>query len=173
MGRSPLSDEQVAALPYRPCVGIMLVNADGRVFVARRADTDGEDWQMPQGGIDKGEAPADAALRELAEEVGTDKAVIVAESADWLSYDLPRELIGVVWKGRWRGQTQKWFAMRFTGADTDIRLDAHEQEFDAWRWADLNEVPGLIVPFKRPVYEAVVREFEPAVRAIASDAREE
>jgi putative (di)nucleoside polyphosphate hydrolase len=159
MGRSPLSDEQVAALPYRPCVGIMLVNADGRVFVARRADTDGEDWQMPQGGIDKGEAPADAAQRELAEEVGTDKAVIVAESADW--------------KGRWRGQTQKWFAMRFTGADTDIRLDAHEQEFDAWRWADLNEVPGLIVPFKRPVYEAVVREFEPAVRAIASDAREE
>jgi putative (di)nucleoside polyphosphate hydrolase len=155
--------------PYRPCVGIMLVNRDGRVLVARRADTPGDHWQMPQGGIDEGETPREAAIRELREEIGTDKAEIAAESRDWLDYDLPPELDGVAWGGRWRGQTQKWFLMRFLGEDADIRIDHHHApEFTAWRWAKLEDVPRDIVGFKRPVYETVVREFAPLVRKLAA-----
>ena len=148
-----------AERPYRPCVGIMLLNVDGHVFVAQRIDQQVEAWQMPQGGIDDGEAPATAALRELAEEIGTDKAEILAESPDWIPYDLPEKLADKVWKGRYRGQTQKWFAMRFTGADSDIDINTKHPEFDAWRWAAMDDLPSLIVPFKRAVYEQVVGMF--------------
>lgn len=144
--------------PYRPCVGIMLTDGSGRVFFARRIDT-ANAWQMPQGGIDDGETPRDAALRELKEETGTDDAVILAESSDWLKYDLPPELASRMWKGRYRGQAQKWFAFRFTGQDDAFDLTAHEQEFDTWRWATPAEILEEIVPFKRPVYEAVLEEF--------------
>jgi putative (di)nucleoside polyphosphate hydrolase len=149
-----------SGLPYRPCVGIMLLNPAGRVFVAKRLDMVTEAWQMPQGGIDRGEDPRAAALRELKEETGTDKAEILAESRHWLSYDLPDELIGKIWKGRYAGQRQKWFAMRFTGQDSDIDIDTDEPEFSAWQWTDRNKLPELIVPFKRQLYIDVLREFE-------------
>lgn len=148
---------------YRPCVGLMLFNRDGRVFAAQRIDTPGA-WQMPQGGIDEGEDPQAAALRELREEIGTDKAVIVAEHPRWLRYDLPSDLRGRIWGGRYLGQTQKWFALRFQGADSDIDLNAHAAEFDTWRWIDIDDLPRLIVDFKRPVYEQVVAEFRHVVR---------
>jgi putative (di)nucleoside polyphosphate hydrolase len=154
--------------PYRLGVGILLFNKQGLVFTGMRADTPGA-WQMPQGGIDKGEEPRDAALRELSEEVGTDKAEIIAESKDWLSYDLPGDLSHKVWKGKYKGQKQKWFAFRFTGCDSDIRLDAHpdEIEFVRWRWTDFLELPNLIVGFKRPLYEAVAAEFAPLAKKLA------
>ena len=145
--------------PYRPCVGIMLFNADGRVFVGNRIDVAGDHWQMPQGGIDDGETPEQAAWRELREEVGTEKAELLAASADWLSYDLPAALSRRVWQGRYRGQTQRWFAFRFTGEDGDIDLGAHVAEFEAWRWADIGELSALAIPFKRPVYDRVAAEF--------------
>jgi len=154
--------------PYRPCVGVMLIGKDGRAFVGRRIDVFEEAWQMPQGGIDKGETPRDAALRELAEEAGTTKAEIVAETKEWFPYDLPEEIASTRWGGKYRGQTQKWFAARFTGTDADIDLDAHEPEFVEWRWMELDELPGLVVPFKRPIYEAVVAEFAPVARKIAA-----
>ena len=143
-------------LPYRPCVGIMLLNRDGKVFVGKRIDQTVEGWQMPQGGIDKGESPKEAALRELQEEVGTDKAEIIAVMEDWITYDLPEHLIGVAFHGKYRGQKQKWFAMRFTGEDGDIDLTSHEPEFSAFKWVDLKTLPGLIVPFKRDTYKAVI-----------------
>ena len=146
---------------YRPGVGIVLLNRDGLVFVGRRADMPAgiAAWQMPQGGIDPGETPREAALRELGEEVGTDKATILAESAGWLTYDLPEELRQKLWRGRWRGQSQKWFALAFTGRDTDIDIAAHGEEFDAWKWVSAGELPDLIVPFKREVYRMVLKEF--------------
>ena len=145
-------------LPYRANVGAVLFNAEGRVFVARRADlpnTEGSPggWQLPQGGIDEGEDPRGAVLRELAEEIGTDRAEIIGEHPGWLSYDLPPDLLGVALRGRFRGQRQRWFALRFLGGDADIRLDADPHpEFDAWRWAALGELPLLAVPFKRDIY---------------------
>ncbi len=152
---------------YRPCVGLMLIGQDGRIFVARRNDITTEAWQMPQGGIDPGEAPEVAALRELEEEIGTDKAEIVAESARWLDYDLPDNLRGKAWGGRWRGQTQKWFALRFAGTDEDIDIQTDHQEFVEWRWVALDDLPRLIVEFKRPIYEAVVKEFRAVVARVA------
>jgi putative (di)nucleoside polyphosphate hydrolase len=143
-------------LPYRPCVGIMLFNRHGEVFVGKRIDQTVEGWQMPQGGIDKGESPKQAALRELKEEVGTDKAEIISEMEDWITYDLPKHLIGVAFHGKYRGQKQKWFALRFTGEDGDIDLTTHEPEFSAFRWVDLKTLPSLIVPFKRDTYKAVI-----------------
>lgn len=143
---------------YRPGVGVMLLNPRGLVFVGRRVDTP-EAWQMPQGGIDAGETPREAALRELVEEVGTDRVELLAESRGWLSYDLPPAIAGRIWGGRYRGQTQKWFAFRFTGRDGDIDVHTAHPEFDAWRWVAPEELPRLIVPFKRPVYEAVLAEF--------------
>lgn len=149
----------VSALPYRPCAGIMLINSEDKVFVARRIDTDLDAWQMPQGGIDDGEDPRQAAVRELMEEIGTDKADIIAESVGWIPYDLPADLVGKVWKGKYRGQTQKWFLMRFLGQDSDINIATEHPEFNAWQWVPLADVPRLIVPFKRDVYERVVAEF--------------
>ncbi|MEQ8696363.1 MAG: RNA pyrophosphohydrolase [Bauldia litoralis] len=153
---------------YRLGVGILLFDASGRVFVAERIDTPGA-WQMPQGGIDKGEDPRAAVLRELEEETGTARAEIVAETHGWLTYDLPEDLRGKVWKGRFRGQAQKWYAARFTGGDDDIDLDTHHHpEFATWRWAELESLPDLIVDFKRPLYRAIVAELGPAVqRAVA------
>jgi putative (di)nucleoside polyphosphate hydrolase len=154
-------------LPYRPCVGVMLIKADGRVFVGQRADRDdapegvGTWWQMPQGGLDEGEEAEAAALRELFEETGVTSARIVGRTRDWLTYDLPDELIGVAWEGRYRGQKQLWFAVRFEGPDSEIDLDrreGHEQEFDAWRWVSLAELPALVVPFKREVYLSVIEQ---------------
>ncbi len=148
-----------AERPYREGVGIVLVNPEGLVFVAQRIDTREPAWQMPQGGIDPGEDPRVTALRELEEEIGTAAAEIVSESAGWLSYDLPAEIADAIWKGRYRGQRQKWFLARFTGADSDIDIATDHPEFSAWKWADFETLPALIVPFKRPLYEAVVREF--------------
>ena len=154
-------------LPYRPCVGVMLINKQGGVFVGRRADaTDAPEgvgtwWQMPQGGLDQGEDPEHAARRELKEETGVSSARILGRTRDWLTYDLPGELVGVAWEGRYRGQKQVWFAARFEGEESEIDIGprvGHEQEFDAWRWASLRELPGLVVPFKRKVYLAVVEE---------------
>ena len=156
-----MSDEAEAARArgYRPGVGVMLLDRRSRVFVGRRIDMQGDNWQMPQGGIDRGETPRHAALRELKEEVGTDKAEILAESHRWYSYDVPAEIAGRLWRGRYRGQTQKWFAMRFTGEDRDIDLMTHHPEFDAWKWVTPAELPLLIVPFKRQLYRDLLEEF--------------
>ena len=144
---------------YRPNVGIMLLDGWNRVFVARRIDTPGEAWQMPQGGIDEGEEPHRAALRELKEEIGTDRAEILAETKGWMRYDLPAEIAGRIWGGRYRGQRQKWFAMRFLGSDRDIDLATEHPEFSDWKWVAPEDLPGLIVPFKRPLYVALLDEF--------------
>jgi putative (di)nucleoside polyphosphate hydrolase len=160
-------------LPYRPCVGIMLLNREGQAFVGRRADYEGEPegagtwWQMPQGGVDEGEDLEAAARRELAEETGVVSARFIARTRDWLTYDLPAELIGIAWEGRYRGQKQVWFAARFEGADSEIDIgprQGQDQEFDAWRWAKLEELPALVVPFKRAVYVRVIEELGALVR---------
>lgn len=152
-----------AALPYRRGVGVMLVNRAGLVFVAKRIDMPSEAWQMPQGGMDPGETPLEAAKREMIEEIGTDKAEFVAESADWYTYDLPAELIGVIWGGRYRGQQQKWFVARFLGSDADINIATEHPEFLDWKWAEPAQLPELIVPFKRKLYEDLLREFSGAL----------
>jgi putative (di)nucleoside polyphosphate hydrolase len=147
---------------YRPAVGIMLLDPDGRIFVGRRIDMPAglAAWQMPQGGIDPGETAREAAFRELQEEVGTDKAELLAESRRWFCYDLPREIGGRSWGGRYRGQRLKWFAMRFVGTDADIDpARAEAPEFDAWEWVAPERLPELIVPFKRQLYRDVLVEF--------------
>jgi putative (di)nucleoside polyphosphate hydrolase len=152
-------------MPYRPNVGAVLFNAAGEVLVARRADLPNAEgaaggWQLPQGGIDEAEDPAVAVLRELAEEIGTDRAEIIGEHAEWLTYELPDALLGKALGGRFRGQKQRWFALRFLGTDADIRLDADPHpEFDAWRWAPLAELPALAVDFKRPIYQILAASF--------------
>ena len=150
-------------LPYRPCVGVMLANREGRVFVGQRIDAkEGDRWQMPQGGIDEGEDVLAAAHRELEEETGVGPAhvTVLATAREEMLYDLPVDLVGKLWGGRYRGQRQSWVLMRFTGSDADVRLDAHQPpEFFDYRWVDPAELPGLIVPFKRRVYEAVLAEF--------------
>jgi putative (di)nucleoside polyphosphate hydrolase len=155
----------VSELPYRPNVGAVLFNKDGLVFVARRADMPNAEgpaggWQLPQGGIDPGEDPKTAVLRELEEEIGTGKAEVIGEHPEWLTYDLPPDLLGIAWRGKYRGQRQRWFALRFLGKDSDINLelDPHP-EFDAWRWAPLAELPSLAVPFKRAIYDVLVKSF--------------
>jgi len=149
---------------YRPCVGVMLVNHEGRVFVGQRIGLDEDAWQMPQGGVDTGEAPAEAAMRELEEEIGTAKARIIAETEGWFDYDLPPEFIGKRWRGRYRGQSQKWFACLFQGEDSDIHLDTAHPEFSDWRWVAFEELADLIIAFERDVYRAVVAELGPKIR---------
>jgi len=154
------SETELAA--YRPAVGIMLLNREGEIFIGRRIDmpAGSAGWQMPQGGIDPGETPRQAALRELKEEVGSDRADILAETAGWHHYDLPRQIAGKRWGGRYRGQCRKWFAMRFTGTDGDIDpANTEHPEFDTWEWVAPSRLPELIVPFKRPLYLAVLVEF--------------
>ncbi|MFN3076967.1 MAG: RNA pyrophosphohydrolase [Alphaproteobacteria bacterium] len=152
--------------PYRPGVGIILINADGHVFVGQRIDTEEPAWQMPQGGVDDGESPAVAALREMREETGTDKAVIVGESADWYAYDLPSDLADKVWHGRYRGQKQKWFVLRFTGSDADIDISGPHPEFSRWRWAEPENLTETIVSFKRELYRRVLKELLPVIRGV-------
>jgi len=155
------------SLPYRECVGIMLLNTRGQVWVGRRIpkwvrDRGALIWQMPQGGIDQGETPEQAAWRELREETSVSSAQIVATIDDWLYYDLPEEVVGTALKGRYRGQKQKWFAMRMTGPESEINIaidDGLEQEFDQWKWSDMDQLVDLIVPFKRDVYTQVVKGF--------------
>jgi putative (di)nucleoside polyphosphate hydrolase len=147
---------------YRPGVGIMLINAARQIFVAQRADRMVDAWQMPQGGIDDGESPSDAVWRELMEEVGTQKARILCESTQWLYYDLPPDLQKKLWGGKYLGQRQKWFALEFTGDDSDIDITAHNHpEFSVWKWAAADQLLDIIVPFKRDVYAKVLHEFAP------------
>ena len=165
-----------ADLPYRPCVGVTLVNREGLVFIGRRRRSAGPEhvddthaWQMPQGGIDPGEDPLQAALRELYEETSVKSAELLGEAPDWYGYDLPPEISGRAWRGRYRGQMQKWFAFRFTGEDAEIDIlnpggGRHKAEFDAWRWEAFESLPDLIIPFKRPVYESVVTAFRDVVK---------
>ena len=159
-----LADAEIDALPYRRGVGIVLLNAASQVFVAQRIDSPEPAWQMPQGGIDKGEEPLAAAWRELQEETGVKSAELLAETPGWLRYDLPRALVPNIWKGRYRGQEQKWYAFRFTGDDSEIVIDGEHAEFSEWRWADLLQAPQFIVGFKRPLYEDVVKAFAHLVR---------
>ncbi|CAN0654906.1 RNA pyrophosphohydrolase [Nitratireductor aquibiodomus] len=163
--------KNAADLPYRPCVGIMVLNDRGLAWAGRRIvqpDTDElsgatQLWQMPQGGVDKGEEPREAAYRELYEETGMKSVSLLAETPDWITYELPEHLLGIALKGKYRGQKQKWFAFRFEGPDSEIAINpppgGHEAEFDMWEWKPMTDLPGLIVPFKRKVYESVVSAF--------------
>ncbi len=166
----------VSHLPYRPCAGLMVINREGLVWVGCRADAKNEAegrgawWQMPQGGIDEGEDPRSAAVRELHEETGMRSVELIAELPGWLTYDLPPDLIGKAWGGRYRGQKQKWFAFRFLGEMREITIDppeGHEPEFIAWRWAPVDDLLDLIVPFKRDVYRQVLADFAVLARPIA------
>jgi putative (di)nucleoside polyphosphate hydrolase len=150
-----------STLPYRPGAGVMLLNREGKVFVAQRLDSTLEAWQMPQGGLDEGEDPEDGALRELEEETGIprDKVELIARCPGPLTYDLPPDLVGKLWKGKWRGQEQHWFLARFLGADEDVDIQTEHPEFRAWKWCDPDDLPKMIVPFKRDLYQAVLDAF--------------
>lgn len=155
----------VPELPYRLGVGMMILNSENKVFVGKRIDTKIRAWQMPQGGIDLGETPSGAAMREMREEIGSCDGFIIAESKFWYSYDLPKFLIPKLWNGTYKGQKQKWFLIRFTGADKDIDLDNFlNTEFSEWCWAEIEDLPNIIIPFKRKLYEAVVKEFSSLIK---------
>jgi putative (di)nucleoside polyphosphate hydrolase len=156
-----MTPEEIARLPYRPCVGVVLTHADGRVFAGQRADMKTPAWQMPQGGMDAGETPLDAAYRELEEETGVGRAHVqlIAETADWHRYDLPYDVVPTRWKGKYRGQAQKWVRFELVAPDDVIDLTHKDVEFSDWRWMDGAELLDLIVPFKRPIYAAVLAEF--------------
>jgi putative (di)nucleoside polyphosphate hydrolase len=156
-------------LPYRPGVGALVFNRRGQVLVARRRDIASEAWQLPQGGVDTGEDIRDAVLREVTEELGTGRLEVLTESHDWHTYDLPDELVGKAFKGRYRGQRQRWYALLFTGSDEEIDCAAVENpEFSEWKWATIEELPGMAVSFKRRVYEALVKEFKPLAERLAA-----
>lgn len=160
-----MTPEDIAALPYRPCVGVMLVNKHGQAFVGQRIDNNQDAWQMPQGGVDKGEDPQDAAFRELCEETGVtrDKIDLIAQTNEWQTYDLPLDLVPKIWKGRYRGQKQLWYLFRFKGTDADISIETEIPEFSAWKWLDVSDLSSKIVPFKRQLYENVVAELTPHI----------
>lgn len=156
-----MTPDEIALLPYRRCVGVMLMNAQGKVFAGQRSDRHQDAWQMPQGGVDKGETARDAALRELWEETGVtaDLVEIIAETEDWLPYDLPHDIVPHIWKGRYRGQEQKWFLIRFQGRDDQVNIATEHPEFTAWKWQEVDRLVADIVPFKRQVYEQVLAAF--------------
>lgn len=156
-----MAEKGPGGLPYRACAGVVLMNGEGKVFAGQRLDNPGAAFQMPQGGIDKGETPVEAALRELWEETGVtaDLVEVVAQTPDWLRYDLPPELLGKVWKGKYGGQKQKWVLMRFLGTDDQVRIDSDHPEFSEWKWLGVRELVDGIVPFKRDVYEQVAAAF--------------
>lgn len=158
-----VQNPSVESLPYRQGVGVMLLNKQNHVFVGKRIDTRSEAWQMPQGGIDEGENPSEAAMRELWEETGVKSASILVESADWYYYDLPENLVPNIWGGKYRGQKQKWFVMRFEGAEDEINIQTAHPEFNEWKWQEIEQLPELIVPFKKPLYQALVKEFLPHI----------
>ena len=147
-------------LQYRPGVGLMIINKHHQIFVGRRIDLKRETWQMPQGGIELGETPSRAALREMEEEIGSKNATIIAESVNWYSYDIPTAMINKLWEGQYRGQTQKWFLIKFHGEDEDINLHFHEAEFSNWKWVDSNQLMRIIMPFKRKLYKLIISEFK-------------
>jgi putative (di)nucleoside polyphosphate hydrolase len=157
-----MTPQEIEKLPYRPCAGVMLVNAEGLVFVGQRKDRYKDAWQMPQGGVEKGEDPADAALRELEEETGVSRDLVhvIAQTAGWVPYELPHELVPKLWKGKYRGQEQKWYLMRFLGTDDQVNIETANPEFSAWKWLPVADLVDSIVPFKRGVYEAVLAEFK-------------
>lgn len=157
-----MTPEEIATLPYRLNVGVMLTNGRGEVFVGQRLDSEVAAWQMPQGGIDEGEEPLEAALRELTEETGVtpDLIDVIATTDDWVTYDLPHHIVPRIWKGRFKGQKQKWVLMRFNGTDDQINIEVDHQEFSEWRWLPADELVANIVEFKRPVYEQVLAEFQ-------------
>lgn len=154
-----MTPEDIAKLPYRPCVGLMILNRENRVFVAKRIDMRTEAWQMPQGGIDEGEDAREAVMREMLEEIGTNNAEIIAESPLWMKYELPEHLVPQLWEGKYRGQKQKWFVLRFMGEDSDINIQTDVPEFSEWKWVEMDILPDVIVPFKQALYRDLVETF--------------
>ncbi len=151
-------------LPYRKGVGMMIINQRGEIFIGKRIDTKTQGWQMPQGGINIGETPSRAAFREMEEELGTNKGRIIAESKYWYSYDLPDFLVPKLWDGNYKGQMQKWYLIRFTGSEKDINIHTPEPEFNNWRWINVEELPKMVIHFKRKLYDSVLEEFKPLIK---------